>query len=188
MLSQNVRTGALNYESVVAVSAGVSVPLVTLALEGGGGSPWRRARFLALRHDLASEWQPANGVERQLIDQMALAYSATLDWLDTLATRGGHQSRDERREARETGRWQPPRVSEQEAIDQAAAMVDRFNKIFLRTLRATACRSPPRAIRTTRSRRRSACSRSANSSSVSMVEMSRSGSTSPSGCTTEESS
>ena len=32
--------------------------------------------------------------------------------------------------------WTPPRVSDVEAIEQAAAMMDRFNKIFLRSLRA----------------------------------------------------
>jgi hypothetical protein len=37
---------------------------------------------------------------------------------------------------RDEGKWTPPRVSEAEAIDQAAAMMDRFNRIFLRTLRA----------------------------------------------------
>jgi hypothetical protein len=31
--------------------------------------------------------------------------------------------------------WIPPRVTEQEAIEHAFAMMDRFNKLFLRTLR-----------------------------------------------------
>src|SRR5579883_2179423 len=33
-------------------------------------------------------------------------------------------------------RWQPLRQSDADAIEQAAAMLDRFNRIFLRTLRA----------------------------------------------------
>ena len=32
--------------------------------------------------------------------------------------------------------WEPPRIYQAQAVDQAAAMVDRFNRIFLRTLRA----------------------------------------------------
>jgi hypothetical protein len=32
--------------------------------------------------------------------------------------------------------WDPPRVWEHQAIEQAAAMVDRFHKIFQRTLRS----------------------------------------------------
>ena len=32
--------------------------------------------------------------------------------------------------------WNPPRVSDSDAINQAAAMADRFNRIFLRSIRA----------------------------------------------------
>jgi hypothetical protein len=32
--------------------------------------------------------------------------------------------------------WETPRVTEAQAVEQAAAMVERFNRIFLRTLRA----------------------------------------------------
>jgi hypothetical protein len=32
-------------------------------------------------------------------------------------------------------RWETPRVTDMQAIDQAAQMVDRFNRIFMRTLR-----------------------------------------------------
>jgi hypothetical protein len=33
-------------------------------------------------------------------------------------------------------KWKPPQVSESDALNQAAAMADRFNKIYLRSLRA----------------------------------------------------
>jgi hypothetical protein len=32
--------------------------------------------------------------------------------------------------------WEPPRVEPAEWIEEAASMADRFNKLFLRTLRA----------------------------------------------------
>jgi hypothetical protein len=32
--------------------------------------------------------------------------------------------------------WETPRVTEAQAVEQAGAMVDRFNRIFLRNLRA----------------------------------------------------
>lgn len=35
------------------------------------------------------------------------------------------------------GRWAPPRPSDAEALDRAAAMMDRYNRVFLRTLRAS---------------------------------------------------
>src|SRR5262249_18557153 len=37
---------------------------------------------------------------------------------------------------RDEGKWGPPRQRDADAVDQAAAMMDRYNRIFLRTLRA----------------------------------------------------
>lgn len=35
---------------------------------------------------------------------------------------------------KERGKWTPQRVEDQVAVDSAAAMVDRFNQLFLQTL------------------------------------------------------
>jgi hypothetical protein len=83
------------------------------AMDGHESHCWQRAQFLAVRNDFIEAWQPRNGVERQLIDNLAQAQTCWLRWI-----------------------WEPPRVGEVEANEQAAAMVDRFNRIFLRTLRA----------------------------------------------------
>src|SRR5262249_42437382 len=40
------------------------------AAEALGGSPQERARFLAIREALASQWQPRGGLEWQLIDTL----------------------------------------------------------------------------------------------------------------------
>ena len=97
-------------------------------------SAWQRAQFLALREELSAEWQPRNGIERQLLDTMAQA--GYLTWLQNLTTRTGLESCTNDRGFKDEGRWQPPRQSDADALDQAAAMMDRFNRIFLRTLRA----------------------------------------------------
>src|SRR5205814_8521031 len=39
-------------------------------VEGYHNDPWDRARFIALRHSLMEQWQPANGIETTLIDTM----------------------------------------------------------------------------------------------------------------------
>jgi hypothetical protein len=98
-------------------------------------SPWKRAQYLALRYELAEEWQPRNGIERQLIDTMALAQSGYFEWLETLVSRTSLESVG-RKKLGEEPPWTPPRISDAEAVEQAAAMMDRFNKIFLRSLRA----------------------------------------------------
>jgi hypothetical protein len=106
------------------------------ALEGYFPDAWECARFLAIRDDLIEALQPRNGVERQLIDQMAEARTHVLYWQRRLALRASVEPLRVRREVEERGDWETPRVSQAEDMDQSAAMVDRFNKIYVRTLRA----------------------------------------------------
>jgi hypothetical protein len=105
-------------------------------VEGYYSNPWKRAQFLAIREDLAKEWQPRNGIERQLIDTLAQAQTALFGWQEALAIYESTKSLDEKYDIEKRAGWNPPRVSEVQTIEQAAAMIDRFNKILLRTLRA----------------------------------------------------
>lgn len=102
------------------------------AMEGYGANVWARAQFLALRSELTEGWQPRNGIERQLIDTMAQAQTAYRYWLEALAQRCSTSSARKGDE----GRWGPLTVEDEEALEQAAAMAERFNGIFLRTLKA----------------------------------------------------
>jgi hypothetical protein len=106
------------------------------ALEAVSRTPWQRARFLVLREEMAREWQPRGGVEWQLIDTLAQAQTAWEFWMDGLMLRANITAQDERRGVRETGQRIAPRASDAEATDQAGAMAERFNRIYLRTLRA----------------------------------------------------
>ncbi|QJW97261.1 hypothetical protein FTUN_4831 [Frigoriglobus tundricola] len=106
------------------------------AAETFNDNAWQRARFLALREDLSAEWQPRNGIERQLLDTMAQAQAGYLVWLHRLTAYTSLESCTSDRRIKDEGRWQPPRQSDADTTEQAAAMMDRFNRIFLRTLRA----------------------------------------------------
>jgi hypothetical protein len=101
------------------------------AMEGYGSNCWARARFLAVRRDLMDAWQPRNGIERQLLDMLAQAQTAQLHWLEILTLRCASNSVQ-----RDEGRWQAVTVEDAEAMEQAAGMVERFNAMFLRTLKA----------------------------------------------------
>jgi hypothetical protein len=101
-------------------------------MDGLDGDCWQRAQFLAVRHDLAEAWQPRTGVERQLIDLMTQARVAVFQWMEKLARRSSVASMN----LPDDGMWKTPSMSDAEAVEQAAAMVDRFNKMFLRTLKA----------------------------------------------------
>jgi hypothetical protein len=85
-------------------------------LQGRQPHPFQLARFLALREDLADGWQPRNGIERQLIDQMAQAQVMMSLWLERLSPDDA--------------------VADPDGADKVGAMADRFQKMFLRTLRA----------------------------------------------------
>jgi hypothetical protein len=106
------------------------------AVETANDGAWQRAQFLALRVELSAEWQPRNGVERTLIDTMAQAQQGYLSWLRVLTIRTTLESVTNDRRHQDEGKWGPPRQCDADALDQAAAMMDRYNRIFLRTLRA----------------------------------------------------
>ncbi|MCI0463312.1 MAG: hypothetical protein L0Z62_40715 [Gemmataceae bacterium] len=103
------------------------------ALEGYAPGPWERAQFFALCQELADGWQPRNGIERQLLDTMAQAQTAMLSWLIRLSQ---WTSQPVKKDQSEGAGWQPPRLTEAEAIEEAAGMVERFHRLFTRSLRA----------------------------------------------------
>jgi hypothetical protein len=84
--------------------------LAACCVEGDRSSPWQRLLFLALRDELADGWQPRNGIERQLIDLMAQAQMNLFAWQRRLAA--------------------------SETAEVEGAMVERFHRIFTRTLRS----------------------------------------------------
>ena len=76
--------------------------------------------------------EPQNWIEETLIEMRAQAHFAYCDWLGMLTHRTCWRARvlSEKELA-----WELPRQTEAEAIEQAAQMVDRFHRIFMRTLR-----------------------------------------------------
>lgn len=105
-------------------------------IEGYSASPWERAQHLALRNALADGLQPRNGLEWTLIDGMTQALTMQRYWLHKHALT---ESLDAQRVHHDTDKlqaWQPPRISDAQAVDRAAMMADRFHRQFLRLLKA----------------------------------------------------
>jgi hypothetical protein len=100
------------------------------------GEPWDRAQFLAIRASFREQWQPQGGVEDALIDGMAQMYSGYLYWFGQLHVSATTEGKVAVHDLKENGHWVPPRVEVAEWIEQAGTMVERFNRLFLRTLRA----------------------------------------------------
>ena len=103
---------------------------------------WHKARFLALRSELLDGWQPRNSIEQALLDILMQMQSQYEHWLEVLTSRTTLEAYCERKNE---GCWNPPRVTDSEAIEQAAAMVDRFHRIMMRTIRTlqNLRRNPP---------------------------------------------
>ena len=67
---------------------------------------------------------------------MAQAWTAHLRWLHRHAQTDSMESYRLERDARQRGEWQPLRLGEAEAVDRAALMAHRFQRQFLRLLKA----------------------------------------------------
>lgn len=110
---------------------------------------WNIARYLGVRESFINDWKPKGGIEVALIDMMAQSYFQWQYWLEQTVKRSQTPEREEHPDYQEwqrkrkkfkednwtDGRWLRPYVSEERAIEHAVKMADRFNRIFMRTLR-----------------------------------------------------
>jgi hypothetical protein len=100
------------------------------------GSPWDRARFLAIRSAFRESWGPLTETEAALVDMLAHSFEMYLKWSERFTSRVESEGQIEDDKLKRDGYWQPPRLGLNEAIEQAAAMAERSHRLFLRTLRA----------------------------------------------------
>jgi len=105
------------------------------AIEGYHARPYARAALLAIREALADGLQPRNGMERLLIDGMAQAWTMHLRWLGKHVKADSLDAIRVERDVRQRDGWEPPKLSEAEAVDRAAQMADRFQRQFLRLMK-----------------------------------------------------
>jgi hypothetical protein len=98
--------------------------------------PWDRAQFLAIRAAFREEWQPRGGIEDALIDIMAQCHSEWLAWMHQHFISASTEAKVQAYQLKKDGRWETPRVEVGAWIEQAAGAAERYNRMFLRTLRA----------------------------------------------------
>ena len=77
-----------------------------------GGTPWDRARFLALREAFRDDWQPRGGIESALIDLLAQSFGTYLQWMERLELYVETECKLEDVKLEREGYWMPPRLSE----------------------------------------------------------------------------
>lgn len=111
---------------------------------------WNIARYLGVRESFVDDWNPQGGIEVALIDMMAQCWFQWQYWIEQTVRRSETREREthpdydkwlaqREREFKANGwtdgYWNRPYVSEQQALEHAVQMADRFNRIFMRTLR-----------------------------------------------------
>ncbi len=101
----------------------------------GAKTPWERAKFLLIWESFLDEWKPSGGIEYALIDMLAQSYVGYLRWMKFTYDVSEYATSMIPNKAALGKTWEAPRLTHQEMLDHAAAMMDRFNRMFLRVLR-----------------------------------------------------
>jgi hypothetical protein len=98
--------------------------------------PWVRARYLVLRESFIADWKPTGSIETRLIEMMAQLYTAYEHWMELSVQRVAIECQEETYQIRERGgKWRSVSITGDADAQQAAEMADRYNRLFLRTLR-----------------------------------------------------
>ena len=100
------------------------------------GTCWLRARFLGVRAELIESLEPRNAAELLLIDPMATYQTRLWEWLETLTSYAAVAALGSQEAIQRRGAPDPTRLIDAEAMEQSATMVERFQRLFLRTLTA----------------------------------------------------
>ena len=99
--------------------------------------PIELARFYSIRDAFMDDWEPRGGVESALIEMLAQSFTLYLYWTEISHGRAVEAADEHEEDVNRHGfkGWQSPRQHIAEAIEQAHMMADRYNRMFLRTLR-----------------------------------------------------
>jgi hypothetical protein len=102
-------------------------------------SPLECARYLAVRDSFIDQWKPDGGIDMALIEMLAQNYSLYLYWTFISHSRATGMCDNAIEMSERTGgypkKWQMPYQMTQDSIEEAHRMAERYNRIFLRTLR-----------------------------------------------------
>jgi hypothetical protein len=106
---------------------------------GRDETPFERGIVAGIRNRFVEAWKPKDAIEMGMVEMLVQAFISYHRWLmaaNVMANREYEAAKkSEKDRYGEYGRWDTPRLDAAEAIDRALVMADRFNKLFLRTLR-----------------------------------------------------
>jgi hypothetical protein len=91
---------------------------------------------LGVRAELIESLEPRNAAELLLIDPMATYQTRLWEWQETLTSYAAVAALGSQEAIQRRGAPDPTRLIDAEAMEQSATMVERFQRLFLRTLTA----------------------------------------------------
>jgi hypothetical protein len=124
------KLGALRLEAAEELRSGHRAARINQTVNA---TPLERARHLALSDEMRRQFQPRNGIEDVLLQNLVQAQSQYEHWLAIYVR---HDSFGVKKPNDDAEPFETPRLTEAEAIEQAMDMVERWQKMLLRCLRA----------------------------------------------------
>ena len=102
----------------------------------GVDTPWNRARFQVLLESYTEDWRPAGSIELRLVEAMAQMWTQYEHWMQIATQRVAFECEEETYQVKARGKWRTVTVEKDKYIDRALENADRFNRLYLRTVRA----------------------------------------------------
>jgi hypothetical protein len=99
------------------------------------GRPLDRARFLVLREALMETWQPRDGREQLLVDQLAQTETLYEQAIQRFVMLTNNESSRNEFQVEQRGKWDPPRMYSADWIATALEQMERFQKMTVRLQR-----------------------------------------------------
>ena len=121
-------------DKLILALAGGATAAATAVESHGGGRPAYRARFLAAREQLAASLGEPSPAEWMLIDQLTGFQLQLWEWQQIVTVYAAIAADRGLRSVRPRAPFQPPETTEAETLENAVAMVERLQGLYLRTL------------------------------------------------------
>jgi hypothetical protein len=106
------------------------------AIVTAGQPPMAEARFLVLLRSFVKDWEPENSIEMRLIEAMAQAWMMREHWFQIAMQRVSFECERESWRVLEQGKWAAREADGGEELRQALEYTDKFDRVYLRTVRS----------------------------------------------------
>ena len=98
-------------------------------------TPFEMAEYSVIVESFIDSWEPQHAIEQSMVEMLAQAFISYTHWLK-VANHAAEFSYNAIEETVKVGMgWKPPTITAAETVENAMQMADRFNRLFLRTLR-----------------------------------------------------